>query len=46
MKHPLAKLDSIATGAMLLAGAWLAASPLLVGYTRLQGPAGTTPWPA
>ena len=36
MKGPLAKLELTATGALLLAGAWLAASPLLVGYTGLQ----------
>jgi hypothetical protein len=36
MKRPPAKLELTATGALLLAGAWLAASPLLVGYTRLQ----------
>jgi hypothetical protein len=36
MKRPLAKLELTATGALLLAGAWLAVSPLLVGYTRLE----------
>lgn len=36
MKRPLAKLELTATGALLLAGAWLAASPFLAGYTRLQ----------
>lgn len=36
MKRPPAKLELTATGALLLAGAWLAVSPLLVGYTRLE----------
>jgi SPW repeat len=36
MKRRLAKLELTATGALLVTGAWLAASPLLVGYTRLQ----------
>ena len=36
MKRPLAKLELTATGALLLAGTWPVALPLLAGYTRLQ----------
>lgn len=36
MKRPLANLELTATGALLLAGAWLVASPLLVGYMWLE----------